>query len=297
MDLENYMADYDSYLNFLVLEANDYEGVVVDSPDQDQMDYVFNGDDQYAVTVEAGKKVAVMDGFFRVNKSTGEIIGEYVKSPYKGITRKEYEKEYKIVPSPINARNTDDIKDYIKLNVDKRRVVTYNNIDNRAYEAAGRAKYGDAKGVSSMTKPQYKMLQQIAEHLSFHNVIVARRKDLALLLNIKENHIIRCLKVVSDYVRVVTEDVQRGYIKLVVSPDLLFKTEGRKMYQLREQAMTAWYLQSHKPWTNYSEHIEWLMKPQERVVVDIEDFEFNGKKFSKEFIAWLDSWKKSADHY
>lgn len=291
MNVEHYLADYDSYLNFLVMEANDYEGVMLEESEEDVALGNVRTDDYFGVEVEE-TKMAVFDGFFRVNKETGEIVGEYVTSPYKGITRKEYEKEYKIVPSPINARDEDDIKDYIKLNVDNRKVFVFNNLDARNADALLRSKLKGGKStVPVMTKPQYKILKSLGEHISFHNIICMPRRHLAMLLGTQENHICRMLKVVAPYVREIKEGVRKGSIKLILSPDLLFKAEGRKLHTIREQAMKTWYLDSYKPWQNYTEQMQWLMKPQVGATANAEEFEFEGKKFSKDFLNWLDNWK------
>lgn len=291
MNVEHYLADYDSYLNFLVMEANDYEGVTIEESEEDVALGNVRADDYFAVEIEQDK-MAVFDGFFRVNKETGEIVGEYVTSPYKGITRKEYEKEYKIVPSPINARDEDDIKDYVKLNVDNRKVYVFNNLDARQAEALLRSKMkGGGKATPVIGKAQFKILAKLAEHISFHNIICMPRKHITMLLGIQENHFMRTMKVVEPFVRVVTDGVRRGSVKLILSPDLLFKAEGRKLHSIREQAMQSWYLDSYKPWQNYTEQMQWLMKPQVGATANAEEFEFEGKKFSKDFLNWLDNWK------
>lgn len=291
MNVEHYLADYDSYLNFLVMEANDYEGVTIEESEEDIALGNVRADDRYAVKVTP-KKMAVFDGYFRVNKETGEIIGEYVTSPYKAITRKEYEKEYKIVPSPVNARDEDDIKDYIKMHVDKRKLFMFKHIEERVADAWLRLHYKDGMNkLSILTKPQYRILNLLSEHISFHNVICMPRKHLAMLLGTQENHVGRMMKVVAPYVREIKEGVRKGSIKLIVSPDLMFKAEGRKLQTLREQAMKAWYLDSYKPWQNYTEQMQWLMKPQVGATANAEEFEFEGKKFSKDFLNWLDNWK------
>ena len=292
MQIDDYLSDYDSYLNFLVLESRDYEGVVVEAVEDETEHYIdtFSSD---CVVQEEESKLVVQDGFFRVDKATGEILGEYVKSPYQPITRKEYEKEYKIVPSPYNARSQDDIEAYIKLNVDKRKVIMVNNIDNRAGDDLCRVVYGEGKRTKTMTKPQYKILQTLAKHISHHNVIVCTRKHLSLILGIQENHIMRNMKIVEPHVRVVTDGVQRGSIKLLINPDLVFKAQGNVLNALRKQALESWYFNKGWKFNSYAEYIEYLMQPSNRVVVDAEEFEFEGKKFSKEFLNWLDNWKKT----
>lgn len=291
MNVEQLMAEYDAYLNYMVMEAIEYEGVEYNGTDYDDFIQCYETPKE---AVKIDDDVYVQDGFFRVNKATGEILGEYVASPYKGISNAQYAREYKIVPSPINARSEDDIKQYIKLSVDKRKLFTVNQLTSRVYEDAGRSEYTEHKKVFS--KPQYKVLQQLIEMVQIHNVLVVKRKHLADVLGIHENHIMRKLDIAKPHIKVQTEGMQRGFIKVIINPDLVFKAESKTIPALREQAYKAFYNDKLFPWNTYSEQIEFLCSPSNRVDYDVEKFSFEGKKFSAEFIAWLDSFKPTKDN-
>lgn len=292
----DFLADYDAYLYSLKQEQQ-LEPCVQESCNREpckQEPVVTKNTEHKSIKDSAIEDVEVeqengLVGIIRVCKKTGEVLARYETVPVTNLSKLEYEREYKITPTPINARSNDEIEDYCKLHRKNRsKIVKQTDLVDYIETSAGKRHYGDYEQ-PNITKPMFNVLKALCSAVKIHNVFIATRAELALLLGVRENHIMRSLGTVKDYIKVFNEKdgMRRGFMKIAVTPHFVFAGAGSMLYQQREQAMKDWYIRdlvAEAVGSNrYADHIDWLCKPSNRVLHE------DHVKFSEEFEAYLKS--------
>lgn len=289
-DASDFLADYDAYLYSLKqeqqLEACVQEPVVTKNKSFKKESVI----EDIAVEQENG-----LFGCIRVCKKTGEVLARYETVPVTTLSKLEYNRLYKITPTPINARNSEQVEDYCKLQrMNRSKIVKQTDLADYIETAAGKRYYGDYEQ-PVITKPMFSVLKTLCSAVKIHNVIVATRAELALLLGIRQNHLQRTLATVKDYIKVFDEKngMSRGFLKIAITPHFVFAGAGSMLYQQREQAMKDWYIRDLVAEavgsTSYADHIDWLCKPSNR-----QSYE-DTVKFSEDFEAYLKSFSKRKD--
>lgn len=294
----DFLADYDAYLYSLEQEQQ-LESCIQESCIQEpcvQEPMVTNTKntehkskpDSNIEDVEVEQENGLV-GIIRVCKKTGEVLARYETVPVTKLSKLEYNRQYKVVPSPINARNSDHINDYCKLQRKNRsKIVKTVDLKEYADTAAGQRRYGNYKQ-PNITKPVLNVLEALCSAVKIHNVIVGTRAELASVLGVRENHLQRKLSMVKEYVKVFDEKdgMNKGFMKIAITPHFVFAGAGSMLYQQREQAMKDWYIRdlvAEAVGSNrYADHIDWLCKPSNRVLHE------DHVKFSEEFEAYLKS--------
>ncbi len=289
----DFLADYDAYLYSLkkeqeleacVQEPCVQEPVVTNTKNTEHKSKPDSNIEDVVLEQENG-----LFGIARVCKKTGEVLARYETVPVTTLSKKEYNRQYKVVPTPINARNSDHIDDYCKLQRKNRsKVVKQTDLVEYVTVAAGQRRYGD-DNQPNITKPAFNILKALCSAVKIHNVIVGTRAEIASVLGVRENHLLRKLNVVKEYVKVFNEKdgMSKGFMKIAITPHFVFAGAGSMLYQQREQAMKDWYIRdlvAEAVGSNrYSDHIDWLCKPSNRVSHE------DHIKFSEEFEAYLKS--------
>lgn len=190
-------------------------------------------------------KVEVIDGF-RVNTKTGEVLGvyEHVELTPPTQAEKDFYKYTSIAPKA--ATNKDQLLDYISQSVDKRKLVTFNNTRELHNMSAGESVRNKTKSV--FTLPQYKTMNKIINNLTIANVLVDTKANIAKVLGCEQCNINRTLKSVENLIRVQTEGMQKGYMKILVHPAYGYKHQSDVINKLRIACVKDWIkpIEEHK---------------------------------------------------
>lgn len=218
---------------------------------------------------------------FRINKATGEIVGvyEFVEPTPIKQAEKDYYKYSSI--APVAAKNKDQVLDFINECVDKRKLVTFNNTNELHNMSCGNGVRNGEKSV--FTLPQYKVMNKLIKNLVLANVVIGSKAEIAKILGVEQKNINQTLKTVSHLVRVVTENMDKGQIKILVHPAYGFKHESGVINKTRNAAVKDWC----KPQMSWQEQQDFLATPAERVIADIE--------FSAKTEAYFQALKASAE--
>lgn len=280
-DVSDLLADYDAYLYATSVEDGECNKLTECNKNTES-----NKEETKKQRVYKYENIEVNDtfvGIIRVDTSTGEVVARYEVAPATQLTKAEYEKEYKIIPTPFNARNSCHIEEYMKLQrKNKSKITKINNVVKYVEESAGKKRYGDTTQ-PNITKPMLKTLTDLCNAVKIHNVIVGTRNEVAEILGVRPNHLTRKLNLVQDHIKVFDEknNMNTGYIKIVITPHLVFAGSGSSIYMQKEQAMKAWYLNR---FTTTAQHVKWLTETQEK-------HEGGSYKFSEDFEAFLRNFK------
>lgn len=175
---------------------------------------------------------------FRINKETGEIVGVYEFAPMTSIKQqdKDYYKYSSI--SPVSATHKDQVEDFIKHCVDKRKLVTYNNTNNLHDMACGIGVRNKVKSI--FTLPQYKTMNKLIKGLSLCNVVIGSKAEIAKILGCEQKNILRTLKPVAALVRVVTDGMAKDQMKILVHPAYGYKHQSDVINASREACVRQW---------------------------------------------------------
>lgn len=216
---------------------------------------------------------------FRINKETGEIVGVYELVEYQApnTADSQFYKYTSVVPE--EATNVDQVLDYISSYVDKRKLVTYNGTKALHDMACGNGVRNKTK--SMFTLPQYKVMNNLIKALVYRNIVIGTKTDIAKKLGIDKKHLTQTLKTVSGLVRVTTDGMSKGQIKILIHPSYGFKYESGYINVARRKAEQEWIKQKK----DYNEQIEFLCSPNDVFESDV--------VFSKEFEDWLSVFSKA----
>jgi len=181
----------------------------------------------------------------RVDVDTGEILTNYDDiyevCEYKGASAKE--KRYIKATSipPVSATCEEQVLDFMKYKLDGRvPMVTFSN--NRTYFDADSGSARLERRPAHISKPQYKLLEKIVQNLTYRNVMIGNRKDIAKKLGLSESNLNTALKKVFGFVDVYTQrdGMRRGEIKIVIEPSIGFKYPYNSVMSARERAIMLW---------------------------------------------------------
>ena len=175
---------------------------------------------------------------FRVNKQTGEIEGQYTVTDYKPMSIEDARYYKYTASSPHDATNLDQLLDFIKVRVDKRKLVTYNGT-KALHDASCGMSVRSGSG-AMFTLPQYKTMNKLIKALVYRNIIIATKADLAKKLGVDVKKLKQTLAVVSNLVDVVEEGMSKGYIKIFIHPAYGFKYESSTINSARSSAELKW---------------------------------------------------------
>ena len=175
---------------------------------------------------------------YSVNKQTGEILGVYEYAPMTQITQedKDYYKYSSV--SPVSATHKDQVDDYVKHCIDKRKLVTFNNTNNLHDMACGIGVRNKIKSV--FTLPQYKTMNKLIKNLALHNIVIGSKAEIAKILGCEQKNILRTLKPVSNLVRIQTEGMAKGQMKILVHPAYGYKHQSDTINSSRNACVRDW---------------------------------------------------------
>lgn len=224
-----------------------------------------------------------------VNERTGEIFS-YTVTQAKPMTKEEYDSEYPIITSPARSNTKEDINSYAKYQrKGNRKIVKIDNLKNEAYHAVGKKFYEGAS--PTLTQQQYDTISLLCKKIKVHNVLISKREDLAKALKVDTKHLNRKLGYAGSHIRVfgLKDGVERGYVKVMVTPHFVFAGAGDDLHQYQEQSMREWY--KSPLWSNHKEHIDWLLntpctRPDYSEVTFSSGFEKYLKDFNKGKLSW-----------
>jgi hypothetical protein len=178
---------------------------------------------------------------FSVDPLTGEVYGEYeiVES-----TNKEETQYYKSTTfNPSNARNTDEIEEFIKATIDKRKLITINNIQLYHDRNCGEIVRSGAK--NQFTLPAYKIMVKLVNALTIHNCLICTQDYLGSVLGCESKDIKRTLKACKSLVRYDgNKGMQKGFVKVFINPAYGWKGDSSTAYHSQRNAIADWYKES-----------------------------------------------------
>ena len=177
-----------------------------------------------------------------VDEHTGEILGDgYEAVPY------EHKNDIKPVVFLSEVRSVDDMEDFMKAMVDKRKVRESNHNDLlRFFESClgyKVLKHELFENTTHMTVPQYKLLDKLGKLIEYKNVIMVTRKELCEYLGCKDNNLMKKLKLVGGYLKIYTQDdgIRKGEIKILMNPKFFYIYEYGLYDMSRDKEIQKWY--------------------------------------------------------
>lgn len=177
----------------------------------------------------------------RVNLYTGEAgCNTYEILPYKHDNAGDYRS---IAPSEFTSK--EQMERFLS-GIDKRSLVTFNQVRRSHDEACGRAERNGKRPVMSVS--QYNLMLAISSHVQYQNIIITTNKQLARWLDVKTNHLRRKLQKLGNLVEVYDykDGMKFGQIKLLVSPAYLFRHRSPKNFpevtinSARQRLLSEW---------------------------------------------------------
>lgn len=185
----------------------------------------------------------IMDDNKRItfDRETGEVVGvmEMLGVEVEGVSPQERRDVAKTVLDVEALRNTDQIEDYVKDNVDGRSMVQYDNLIEFHNTTLGDASRNGGGLVFQL--PQLRLLEKLKPLIQYRNIIIVTRHKLAATLGTLEKHLPRNLRVGEPYLKFQTKGLTRGYVKILVHPMLLFKYPSRGINKARQESIMSWY--------------------------------------------------------
>ena len=176
----------------------------------------------------------VVDGFV-VDKLMGEVLGEYT------LHKVEHGKTYSSEGDILNVRNEDDMENILS-SVDKRKLHLRNLVTNSFNLCAGNSKRTGEKAL--MTKTQHDLLKTLAPLVQYRNVIIIKRSELSKTLGVDIRVLLRKLSAGSPYVRFESKNVSKGFIRVTVHPDLLFRYTREGYHNAVKSSLNDWFKES-----------------------------------------------------
>ena len=185
--------------------------------------------------------VKTEDRTFSVDSVTGEVYGEY--EIVEG-TNKEETQYYKSTTfNTSNARNTDEIEEFISATIDKRKLITINNIQLYHDRNCGEIVRSGAK--NQFTLPAYKIMQKLVGALTVQNCIICTQDKLGSVLGCESKDIKRTLKACKSLVRYDgNKGMQKGFVKVFINPAYGWKGDASVAYSSQQRAIAEWYKES-----------------------------------------------------
>lgn len=181
---------------------------------------------------------------FVVNTDTGEILAEYESVVNTKAKVKEENKQFNASNlNPIVARSKGEIEDFIQATVDKRKLITINNVRHYHDINCGEVKRTGMEDQFTVTS--FKLMSKLVKSLTIHNCFIGTAEELGKILDCKVNHISRTLQACKSLVRYHgAKGMQKGFIKLFVSPAYGWKGDSTTAYASQQKAITEWYASS-----------------------------------------------------
>ena len=170
-----------------------------------------------------------------VDTVTGELLGEY--SFNNAVHPKKAEHSGDI----FNIRNKDDMEKLLG-GVDKRTLHLRNLVTDSFNLCAGNSKMTGER--SLMSKTQHDLLKTLAHLVQYRNVIIIEREELAKKLCVDMRGLLRKLRAGYPYVMVESKEVSKGFIRITVHPDLLFKYTRVGYYNAVQSSLKEWFKDS-----------------------------------------------------
>lgn len=140
---------------------------------------------------------------------------------------------------PVAATRLDQLDDYLKLCVDKRKLLLVNDLNAYHYMCCGESE--KTKLPLWLTLPQYKLLKKIVKLVAYENMIFCSTATLAEAFGCVRGKVKQKLDVLDQHVRVDREGLKRGEIKVFINPMIVFKYEGSMLAAKRGLAINKWY--------------------------------------------------------
>ncbi len=168
-----------------------------------------------------------------INKSTGEILGEYITTPYEAATDP-------LKPELRKCRSVDDLHEFLE-HVDLRILPPLSKFV--LLDAQDHA-YGQWKrtGIDCrITLPMMNALGTIRDLVKYANIIIMTKAALAKALGVAESNLMKKLAplISAKLLKVYTsrDGIRKGEIKLLVNPRLIF----RGFDNVRDAYIDRWY--------------------------------------------------------
>jgi len=175
-----------------------------------------------------------------VDESTGEIL-TYESLPYK------HGEDFPKTVFLSDVRSVDDMEDFMKHMVDKRKIRGSNTNDLLHFfeSCLGHKvlKHGLFGHIEGMSVPQYRLLDSLGKIVQYKNVIMTTRKDLCSHLKCRDDNLMKKLRLVDPYIKIYTQDagIRKGEIKILINPKF-FYIYDYDLYDLsRNEAVKEWY--------------------------------------------------------
>lgn len=92
-----------------------------------------------------------------------------------------------------------------------------------------------------MSNPQFEVLNLLAKLVVYKNIVLEEKKTLAVKLGVGINNLDAKLKTVSKWVQVDKENVRKGFIKLTINPNLVFRAEHGRIKGMVQKALQAYH--------------------------------------------------------
>lgn len=176
-----------------------------------------------------------------VDESTGEIL-TYETLPYK------HKEDFPKTVFLSDVRSVDDMEDFMKHMVDKRKIRGSNSNDLLhffesclGHKALKHELFGHIEGISV---PQYRLLDSLGKIVQYKNVIMITRKDLCTHLKCRDDNLSKKLRLAEPYIKIFTQDtgIRKGEIKILINPKFFYIYEF-DLYDLsRNKAIKEWYV-------------------------------------------------------
>lgn len=178
---------------------------------------------------------------FVVEASTGEIKAEYIPVVTTRFKTKEENKQYDASTlNPFIARSKDEIEDFIQVTVDKRKLITINNVRHYHDINCGEVKRTGREDQFSVTA--FKIMSKLVKNLTINNCFIGTTEELSKILDCGANKISRTLSACKSLVRYQgVKGMQKGFIKLFVSPAYGWKGDSSTAYTSQQKAIIEWY--------------------------------------------------------
>lgn len=172
-------------------------------------------------------------GNYLVNTETGEIqtpIYEAVKPFVSAEEKRWYSATSRCAEE---CTDPDQLKDFVKATQDMRGITLVSAVTWLKKESDYNVR--TLKQKPMLTNVQYKLLEKLVHCISYKNIILCKRSELAQKLDTTPDHLKRKLKTVAQWYR--EGEAKKGYIKLFVAPWLAYKGS----YIKRDKSLDHYY--------------------------------------------------------
>ena len=185
----------------------------------------------------------IVVGKFFVDVNTGEIVdAPYVDGDGVALNKTTpKEKRFYSTSSicPDEATDKAQIEDFIASTVDKRKLKTIDVVDE--YKKESDFSLITLKEGSFMSNPQYTLLKKLKDLVLYKNIIIEERSVLAKHLGITVTNLNSKLNTVKDWVVVDKVNVKKGFIKISLNPNIIYRAEHGKIDKLKESSLQLYH--------------------------------------------------------